>query len=82
LSTIESTVRLSAVIGASATASEDEEESHRIGTRSRVESTTLTRALLQEEGARGSFRLGAGGRETVYIGRLRSATFTGSSDAL
>ena len=45
-------------------------------------SAALRRALLQEEGASGSFRLGAGGRETVYIRRLRSATFTGSSDAL
>jgi hypothetical protein len=43
LSAIESTVRPSAVIGASATASEDGEESHRIGTRSRVESAAWGR---------------------------------------
>jgi hypothetical protein len=51
-------------------------------TSARILPASLTRALLQEEGARGSFRLRAGGRETVYSGRLRSATFTVSGHAL
>jgi hypothetical protein len=51
-------------------------------TSARILPASLTRALLQEEGARGSFRLRAGGRETVYSGRLRFATFTVSGHAL
>ena len=43
LSAIESTVRPSAVIGASATASVDGEENHRTGTRRRVESAAWER---------------------------------------
>jgi hypothetical protein len=61
--------------------------SHRcLSTSARIQLASLTRALLWEEGERGSFHLGAGGRErereTVYNERLRSARFTVSGDAL